>query len=158
MTTKTLFYEIDLVGLQIIAFLIFCTLRLPIWSFVGWVCCGCCALSSGLVGGLCPCQLEGKPTQSVLSCLPQSVNWRVCELSGQRGVKRNPADSNKHHTFQSSRGCKKSCIPWKIVCQADFVKKLVNAECERLEKQRGRRESRQWEKGQWCGCLEKEDS
>lgn len=97
---------------------------IPTLGSVGSVCCGCCALSSGLVGGLYPCQLDGEPTQSVLSCLPQSVNWRVCELSGQRGVKRNPADSNKHHTFQSSWACekKKSHASRKIVCQADFVK------------------------------------
>lgn len=45
--------------------------------------------------------------QSALSCLPQSVNERVCKLSGQRGVKRSPADSNKGHTFQSSSAAEK---------------------------------------------------
>lgn len=36
-------------------------------------CCGYCALL-GLSGVLCPCQLGGKPVQSVLSCLPLSAN------------------------------------------------------------------------------------
>lgn len=45
---------------------------------------------------------------SVLSCLPQGVKWRVCERSVWRGVKRNPADGNKHQHFHSSQGLDKN--------------------------------------------------
>lgn len=104
--------EIDHVGLHIIAFLEFCTLRLLIYEglLAGFV---VVVLHCRQVWSVVCIHASWKESQhnSVLSCLPQSVNWRVCRLSGQRGVKRNPADSNKHHTFQSSWGCKKIMRP-----------------------------------------------
>lgn len=57
-----------------------------------------CVLSSGFVGVCSYARLSGSQhwLSSLVSCLPQSEKWGVSELSGQRGAKRNPADSNKH--------------------------------------------------------------
>lgn len=55
-------------------------------------------LSSGFVGVCSYARLSGSQhgLSSFVSCLLQSEKRGVSALSGQRGAKRNPADSNKH--------------------------------------------------------------
>lgn len=104
---KDLLSESDRLEPHLIACHVFCTLCLHIYEvllagFVAVVV-HCCQVR--LV--VCIHASWKESQQSVLSCLPQSVNWRASKLSGQRGVKRNPGDSNKRHTFQSSWDCRK---------------------------------------------------
>lgn len=54
------------------------------------------------------------------------------------------------------RAAKKSHASCKIVCHVDCVK-ISEHWVWKVKKQRGCYESRQWEKGQWSVCLEKED-
>ncbi len=154
------FYEIDLVCLsgQLIAFLMFFTLHLLIYevSLAAFV---VVVVHCRQVWSVACIHASWKESQHRVSYLVCHRVW-IEEFASylDREVRRGALPTATNTTLSKVHGAAKNQASCKMVCQAQFVKKLVNVECERLEKQWGRCESRQWDKGQWSGCLEKADS
>lgn len=114
--------RVTFVVLHIIAFLIFCTLGLLI-NFVGWLCCGYCALSSGLVGGLYPCQLEGEANTECPILFATECELKSLQAIWTERCEEEPCRQQQTPRFPKFTGRQKNHATRKIVCQ-DFVKNL----------------------------------